>query len=462
MGLMGRLRESGSRVYHANRARAGAIPSSQEIATREALTRDAEQLRRHQAQRLTSLLTHAAETVPFYHERLAGHSLHVNGSAPVNLLELLPILEKDDIRRAGDALVSPAVPADQRYRNASGGSTGTPLQFYQDQEYLLEGKRATVQYDMWTGWRRGESVALLWGAPTDIARYGLFRERIRHVLQNRFLVDAFDMSEEKLASAARKLQEREPKLVIAYSSAAFLVARYLQERGVQIRHAPRGVIASAEVLWPHYRTAIEQAFGCRVFNRYGSREVGLIAMECPYGRMHINTLDLLVEVDKPGPDGAGDLLVTQLNNRVFPFIRYRIGDVGAVCHEKCECGRVLPVLRHLRGRTTDYIAAPDGTRIHGEWFTHLFYEVPGVRLFTFRQTTADTYVFDVQKSGGFDERAFHEAIEKARGRLGPRARLEVTFVERFEASPSGKHRFVWNEYITQDQWVAPAEKNHGS
>jgi phenylacetate-CoA ligase len=234
--------------------------------------------------------------------------------------------------------------------------------------------------------------------------------------------------------------------VVAYASAAYLVARYMKEHSIRLEHPPRAVITSAEVLLPHYRPLIESQFGCKVFNRYGSREVGFVAMECAHGSMHINAPDVLVEVHNPGPDGVGELLITQLNNLVFPFIRYRIGDLAAIQSSSCACGRHLPCLTDLRGRASDFITAPDGTLIHGEWFTHLFYEVSGVALFTFRQVGPTQYVFDVQRDADFDRAAFHKAMEKARIRLGSGARIEINFVDRFEATPSGKHRFVVNEY----------------
>jgi phenylacetate-CoA ligase len=271
------------------------------------------------------------------------------------------------------------------------------------------------------------------------------RERLRHVLQNRFLVDAFDLDEAKLARAVARIVERRPALIVAYASAAYLLARYLREHRIRLDHPPRGVITSAEVLLPHYRHLIESEFRCRVFNRYGSREVGFVAMECPYGSMHVNAADVLVEVRDPGPDGVGDLLITQLTNRVFPLIRYRIGDLGALRDSPCACGRQLPSLTELRGRTTDFIRAPDGRLIHGEWFTHLFYEVPGVVLFTFRQVGAREYVFDIQHDDALDRGAFDRAMEKARRHLGSRAGIAINFVSRFDATPSGKHRFVVNE-----------------
>lgn len=435
-----------SRRYHATLARRGRIATDREISDREAMFHSDHAIGHHHLERLSRLLEHAGNHVPYYrdlfHKLGFDHRTVTSGDG----LKQLPVLDKADIRSAGDRMLSEVVPARARYRNASGGSTGAPLQFYQDSTYDMAARISAPVFDMWTGWRRGEPVALLWGAPTDIARYGLFRQRLRLLLQNRFLVDAFDLDERRLRRAVDNIRRRRPALVVAYASAAYLVARYMKEHDIRLEHPPRAVISSAEVLLPHYRPLIESQFGCKVFNRYGSREVGVVAMECASGSMHINALDVLVEVHNPGPDGVGELLITQLNNLVFPFIRYRIGDLAAIQARACACGRHGPCLSDLRGRASDFITGPDGTLIHGEWFTHLFYEVRGVALFTFRQVSPRRYVFDVQRDADFDPAAFHKAMEKAQLRLGSNARIEINFVDRFEATPSGKHRFVVNEY----------------
>jgi phenylacetate-CoA ligase len=438
------LRAAFSRGYYALQARRGAAPTGAQLAEREAMFTRRAALQRHQDERLVALLEHAGRTVPHYRDVFRARGL-TPGRLTADSLGEVPVLTKSDIRAAGPRMLSEAVPATDRRPNASGGSTGEPLHLYQDSGYVKAGQLAAPLFDMWTGWRRGEPVALLWGAPTDIARYGLVRERVRHLLQNRFLVDAFDLDEGKLARAAALILARRPALVVAYASAAYLLAHYLTERGIRIEAPPRGVITSAEVLLPHYRRTIEAAFRCRAFNRYGSREVGFVAMECAHGRLHLNTPDVVVEVHDPGPDGVGDLLITQLNNRVFPLIRYRIGDIGAVRDLACACKRELPCLTELRGRRTDFIRTPDGRLIHGEWFTHLFYEVNGVVLFTFRQVGARQYVFEVLDDASLDRAAFDRAIEKARRRLGPSATVAVHFVSRFDVTPSGKHRFVVNE-----------------
>ncbi len=444
--MTGALRHFLSRWYFANRAKAGVVGREEDIRQRESVFQGGRPaVETFQLDRLRELLRHAGRHVPYYRNLFTELGFDPESVSSVDALQQLPVLDKTIIRNAGDSMISEAVDRSTLRRNASGGSTGAPLQFYQGHEYDREAMLTAPLFDQWTGWNRSETVCLLWGAPTDLARYRLFRQRVRNWLQNRFLVDAFDVDDQKLAAAVDTIRKRRPVLVVAYASAAYLVARYMQRHNITLDHPPRAVLCSAEVLLPHYRELIQARFGCKAYNRYGSREVGMIAMECDHGTMHTNDTGIIVEVENPDKRGVGNLLVTQLDNIAFPFIRYRIGDMGAVSYRECGCGRALNCLTELTGRVSDYIVAPDGTIIHGEWFTHLFYDVEGVALFTFRQTAPSQYVFDVQKDVRFNDGQFNDAIALAREKLGPDADVSVEFVERFEATPSGKHRFVINE-----------------
>lgn len=444
--MRAQLHQLMSRAYFWDRARAGKVGRDRDIRERESVFHSERSIvDKLQLEKLNRLLHHAGQHVPYYRDLFRKIGFDSDKVESVNALLALPVLDKAAIRAAGCRMISQAFPRSSLMRNASGGSTGAPMQFYEGENYRAESLVIAPLFDMWTGWRRGERVALLWGAPTDIARYGSFRGCIRTFLQNRFLVDAFDMSEEKLERAVSRIQRRRPALVVAYASAAYLVAQFMEDRNIKLEHPPRALIASAEVLWPHYRTLIESRFGCKVFNRYGSREVGLLAMECAQGNMHINSTGIILEVENPSESSVGALLVTQLDNLAFPFIRYRIGDLGCVRDFSCSCGRALPVLTELQGRVGDYVTAPDGTIIHGEWFTHLFYDVPGVVLFTFRQTETTRYVLSVQRGIGFRAEDFDRVLEKAQRKLGSRGVIKVIFVERFEPTRSGKHHFVINE-----------------
>ena len=120
---------------------------------------------------------------------------------------------------------------------------------------------------------------------------------------------------------------------------------------------------------PEQREFLEETFGGKVFNRYGCREISLLASECErHTGMHVNSDAVIVEIEPVAgmPENVGRVLVTDLLNRSMPLIRYEIGDFASwVDGPACPCGRSLPRIAQIEGRSTDFLRLPDGTLISG-------------------------------------------------------------------------------------------------
>src|SRR5207253_2509642 len=138
-------------------------------------------------------------------------------------------------------------------------------------------------------------------------------------------------------------------------------AEYALASGIRMhRLGIKVVFVTSEKLYDEQRNLISRVFGCAVANGYGGRDAGFIAHACPEGGMHISAEDIIVEiVDAAGqvlpPGSAGEIVVTHLATSHFPFIRYRTGDVGVLDRQLCACGRGLPLLKEIQGRTTDFV-----------------------------------------------------------------------------------------------------------
>src|SRR5262249_47435456 len=144
----------------------------------------------------------------------------------------------------------------------------------------------------------------------------------------------------------------------------------------------------------------------RVFNRYGCREVSVIASECDrHTGMHVNADCLLVEIvdDAGKPADAGRIIVTDLLNRSMPLIRYEIGDVGTWAQGGCPCGRSLPRLAAVEGRTTDFLVLSDGRRISGPALTLVVADMSDVSQVQFIQRTRDHVTLRVVPGKGYSE-----------------------------------------------------------
>ena len=316
-----------------------------------------------QRSQLEKLLRHAYRTTPYYRELFKVESPDISQ---------IPTLEKINIRERLEDLCSEAVPRRHRIKNATGGSTGTPLTFYQDRNYWNQRNLSVYYFDRWAGWNFGERQLIIW-VPFQTSEPLEIGGITSTILAESLLAQQFSTHRHNDAGDISEDEQMGPQTILAYPSSLYQFARFIFENGLKPWWDLKGIISSAEMLHPHYRDLAETVFSTKVYNRYGGREVGLIAMECAEGRMHINCRDLYLEIDSPDPyTQPGDILITQLNNYAMPFIRYRIGDIGLLSDELCRCGSPLPVLVELLGRSTATFRTRTGTLIHAGYFTQQF------------------------------------------------------------------------------------------
>lgn len=350
-----------------------------------------EQLAASQANALSDLLSEIGAHVPFYRERLAGLAIAPSHLRPSDLSQL-PLLDKDTIRTHAQALFS-----DRRLpmqASNTGGSTGEPLRFFLTRERVSHDVAAKLRSFEWWNVTFGDREMVVWGAPHELGRQDHLRRLRDHLFRSR-LLPAFDMGEASLARYCTALRRYRPRVVFGYPSAIALIAEYASAHDIALDDLGVAVVfVTAEQLYPHQRNAIANAFGCPVANGYGARDAGFIAHECPEGRLHITAEDILVEiVDANGqscpPGEPGEIVTTHLRNRGYPLVRYRTGDLGRIHPEPCPCGRCLPVLAAVEGRSTDFVLTKDGRRVHALALIYILRELSGIREFQVVQMSRD-------------------------------------------------------------------------
>jgi phenylacetate-CoA ligase len=403
-----------------------------------------------QWEKLKALLEHAFKNVAFYRRRFDEAGITPNDINSFQDLVALPPLTRQDLRLHRDELIASNYPGSRLHLNATGGSTGEPTTFYNDRDDLDYRSAVVLRDYRWAGLQLGDTHAMLWGAAFDLSRYDSLKGRLTNFLLNRHVLQAFDMSEARLGLYLRELFRLKPRLLTGYTSTLDLLARYITHRGIELAPAGlRGVVSSAETLRPDQRAAIQHAFACPVFDRYGSREVGCIAHECEQHRLHINSENIYVEVlhgVQPAPPGAyGELALTALNNYGFPFIRYLIGDAGSLSRQACPCGRGLPVLAGLLGRLLDILVTPDGRFLPGEFFPHLFKEVTGIERFQVVQKAPDSILIRIQPGPEYHAASLDYVLAKTHQFMGEAVQLQVELVKEFALLPSGKLRSTVSE-----------------
>jgi phenylacetate-CoA ligase len=392
-----------------------------------------------------SVVTHAYDTCPYYRRKFGDA-----GIAPADIrsredLDRVPTLTKEEIQEHRDELVSSKYPAQSLIADMTGGSTGSPMQFYYDKDRLESRVAALLRHNRWAGWNLGDRAAILWGAPQDMAS-GRLRDRIRTWIQERrLMLDASALSDATMADFARALIRYRPTVLHAYANTLGLFARYVRAHGIEgIR--PQGIVCSAEFLTQENRRLIEETFDSTVYNRYGCREFAVVASECEARQgLHINAESLLVEVVRDGRsciDEDGEIVITDLRNFAMPLIRYRIRDVGRIKRAHCTCSRGLPLMELAGGRVTDFLVATNGDRVSGIVVsTYVITNLPGIRQVQFIQNEAGAVTVNLVKGPGWSEGTMAELAARIRRYLGDDIRLQVEFRDQIPLERSGKYRF---------------------
>ncbi len=393
---------------------------------------------------LRELLVHAGRRVPWY-----GRLFREVGFRPELLdsperLRELPPLSKEDIQDNLEELTADDAEERGAYLNSTGGSTGHPLNFYHDARFREETAPNQWVSDGAAGLRLGDRACVLWAARRDTRFTGRLRGRIWCALLGRRFLDAYGMSEEAMDDFARELSEYRPRVLIGYAESLDIFARHLVDRGIRPGWPSASVVSSAGMLYPDMRERIEEAFGVPVYDRYGCREVGLIAYECGGHRgYHTNVFNQVVELEEPESSEPSPVLVTNLSCYSTPFIRYRVGDLALPGEESaCSCGRTSPRLSGLVGRMTGTIRTVTGRMIYGAYFRHALFGVMGLRRFQFVQDAPDSYRLLLEVTPDFDRAELPGIERRIRDAVGETADLETTFVDGIEPTESGKFLFV--------------------
>lgn len=404
-----------------------------------------EQLEDLRVQRLRDLLTHAKVHVPYYRDLFKRLGFDPQGMGGINDLQRLPFLTKADIRSNTDAMKSDQAQGLARFN--TGGSSGEPLVFFIGRERVSHDVAAKWRATRWWGVDIGDPEIVLWGSPIELSS----QDRMRHwrdALMRTQLLPAFEMSAEKVAGFIDVIRRTRPAMLFGYPSAFAHIARHAEAHGIRLDDLGIQVaFVTSERLYDHQRELIERLFNCPVANGYGGRDAGFIAHQCPSGGMHLTHEDVIVEiVDAQGRvllhGESGEIVVTHLATRDFPFIRYRTGDVGTLDDRPCSCGRTLPLLKEIQGRSTDFLVAQDGTVMHGLSLIYIVRDLAGVKQFKIVQESLDRTDILLVTDDRFD-RANLAAIERgAKARLGQGVSVNVQLVGDIAPEKSGKFRYV--------------------
>lgn len=422
------------RGYRLRRLRYG--PET-EMLVEQALERERwtpEQWREYREDRLAFLLHRAATKVPYYREQWAERRRR-GDQASWEVLANWPVLTKDAVRRHARRLVAEDCDPSKMACDHTSGTSGKPLELWFSPStvrawYALFEARCR----RWYGLSRYDRWGILGGqlvAPVSATKPPFWTWNAG---LNQLYMSVYHVSPGAGAAYADAIRRYRVRYLVGYPSALDALAEAASQAGARDTGV-EAVITNAEPLLGYQRQHIEQAFGCPVYETYGMSEIVAAANQCEHGGMHLwPEAGVLETLD-------GDLVSTGLMNPDMPLIRYRTGDRATLGAERpeCPCGRLLPLLASVEGRSDDVLYTRDGRRVGR--LDPIFKARLPLQEAQIVQEALDRVRVLYVPDAGFTKDSAADLVRLVRDRMGS-VEVALEAVERIPRGANGKFRAV--------------------
>lgn len=392
----------------------------------------------------------ATRNVPFY-ENLRLDIEYLKKMTSDEILLELPIIHKQDIKNRNTDFLSK-----RKLRGnwaKTGGSTGEPVEIFQDKGKIRWGKQSVAFARSWWGLKNGQKCFYIWGHSASFASgfHGFIGKNLlplKDFLRNRLRVNAYMMDQTSLSDNVRKILKFQPTMIIGYTSTVHMLAKRYDFEGNRPYdlHNLRGIIVTADPCYPYQREEIQKIFGVPVIQEYGSIEVGAIAYSYPDGSFRVLEDRFILETleDK---SGFYKIVVTDLSSRFQPLIRYSMDDF---CDNPVENvpGNGYRSIGNIIGRRLDAIVGFNGKLLHGVYLSHLVnIQYPEVLRYRFYQDIEGRISLEVQLRENCKKNRYSEntIIKILTTELGDDIDVRIKYVKDFPQTPSGKFRWVVSE-----------------
>jgi phenylacetate-coenzyme A ligase PaaK-like adenylate-forming protein len=423
------------------------IPPEKMIAELERCeTMPRRQLREYQRTLLSSVLRRARANVGLYAARLDG-LFRPDGAINFDRWPEIPVLTKEDIRQAGDALFDHNIPDSLKPLNwtSTSGTTGKPFLAAKTQFALFISACVNERLFVWgeldprkpfatIRYSKDQAIAY----PDGQTNHGWSRRApnaVSHTLTQTTTTD----------QQIDWLRRKRPAYLSAYPSVAAEIGETLGQQASDL--GIEAVLTFGEAVLDHQSHAIRELLGARLIDAYSAQEIGFIALQCPVSEdYHIVSGGVLVEIaDSEGyplpPGTEGDILITPFHNPVMPLIRYQIGDRGVMASGRCPCGRTGPRLATIGGRSRDMFHYSDGSHRFANLSTpDLQAAIPCEQFQLVQHSPTDVeLIYVLDRAHSVELAPKMEELQRVAHRdLHPSVTIRATRVDHIPRTPAGK------------------------
>ena len=387
-----------------------------------------ENLNEYHQKLLQEAILNAKTNVPFYSEQ----------NKVLNELKDFNFLLKEDVRTFSSQLVNINT-SEKKFKGQTSGTTGTPLTIYQNMHSIRMERAFADRLRIWAGYKEGDKRAWIRGdmivpfaqKEGPFWRYSTF--------ENMIMLSSFHMTNEALPLYLKEMADYGVNIIQAYPSSILALAKYLDIHDNYYQGSLKSILTSSESLSIEDKQLIEKRFKCTVFDWYGLFERVAAIASCEHGNYHILDDYSHVELIDQG-DGYHEIVGTNFNNSLFPLIRYKTGDFVALSTKgECPCGRVFPMIDHIKGRIGDYLVAEDGQKIH--ILNHIPKGIAGLIATQFTQDCPEEIkVLVVVEKSIFLAAQELQLIKNVQDRLGKSIKISIKIVDSIPKTKNGKSR----------------------
>lgn len=420
-----------------------------------------ERLRAAQLRQLSILVEHAYRTVPFYKDRLSRAGYRPEDGLDYKTWDRIPVLTREEVRDLGSELNATSIqPAFGLTAEAtSGGSSGVPVRVRKTAVDQLMFEACTIRHALWhcedvsvtkvslrkptvtknMVMRSGGYLATDWGST------------LRHLWRTGR--SGFIDSKLPMDSIIDFLVDVKPTIIHCLPSTLRLLLHHCIEQNIDLPFI-KSVWTQSEVVDQSLRDSCIKAFGCRIIETYSAAEVGFIAIQCPGGdQYHSMAETLKFEVlDKTGmhcaPGEIGNVVVTPLHNFITPLLRYDVGD-EAILGERCSCGRGLPLIQRIIGRSSDYVTLRDGTTRRVSIDNYSLSSIRAIREFQLAQVAIDKLELRLVVTRQLTGTEIQTARNCVSNRMGQEFEVAIRCVDTLPRTTAGKLRMFVSELNVQ-------------
>lgn len=395
------------------------------------------ELQELQAKRLRAIVKHAYDNTEFYHRKFRDADVRPEDIKTVEDLKKVPITTKQELREySTTSMIARGVDLDKCLITETSGSTGIPTKVVYDPPANDFSKAINLRSHMENGLTFTSRWAII-ADPHHFPRPTLFQKL--GILSPNW-ISAFEPVEKQLEF----LQKFKPEILSGYASSIQILAKKIKEERIT-DISPKTVITTSELLTPSARSLIDSVFNLKMIDHFGCVELNRTAWECSeHAGYHIDVdavvMEFIANGEAVSPGERGNIVYTGLYNYAMPLIRYNIEDVGVPSDDSCPCGRGLPLMKLIEGRSDSFMCNPEGEIFSPIIWTLIMRKIPGVGQFKAIQERRDFIRVQIVKGEEFTDATANHVIHDVKEVMGEDMLVDIEIVEEIPRESSGKIR----------------------